>query len=99
MLQRLIIKFIYGFLIGFFIVLVILTMKNSQTTMPLSSLLYNSLLTGAVCGLFFSFIQLLFYTPSNVDDGVRHGSSSSNNYIDDNYDGSNRDGGCDNDNY
>ena len=95
----------YGFLIGFFIVLVILTMNNSQVTMPLFSLLYNSLLTGTVCGLFFSFIQLIFYTSSNVDDDISHGPSSSNNYIDDNYDNydnydgsSNRDGGCDNSN-
>lgn len=93
MLQRLKSKFIYGFLIGFFIVLIILTIKNSHVTTPLSALLYNSLLAGTACGLFFSFVQLIFYASSNADDEINHGNSSSNNYIDDNYDGSNRDGG------
>jgi len=88
MLHLMKLKFIYGFLIGFFIVLVILKMKNSPTFMPVQSLLYNSFLVGTACGLFFTFIQLLFCIISNVDDDESYTNSSSNNYIDDNYDGS-----------
>jgi len=93
---------------GFFIVLVILTMKNSQVIMPIESLLYNAFLVGTVCGLFFSFIQLIFCIVSNVDDvSTHHNTDSSTNYYSDNKSDnsfssntnegcSSSDGGCDN---